>query len=458
MDASHSNGQAMPNLVKWPERISYAASDFACNLSFGMISNFLMFFYTDAFGISAAACGTLFLVARIVDAFDGPFWGICIDHTHTRWGKSRPYWLWFSIPYALFCVLVFYTPNLSLQGKLIWAYITYIGVDILYSSINIPVTSILPNLTNNPNERVSLSTIRQFFGTAGGTLVTVIALPMVTAFGHGNEQKGFFYSSIIFAVIGCLLLLNTFAHTHERVQTASSKKTLPVKESLHALKKNWPWAVIIFINFIYWLGMQTRNLVTIYFFKYNMHAAWLTSIMLGLQMAALLTVAITPWSSKKFGKRNTMMAGMLTAIVGQFVMYVGSKMLNVPIIIAANIIVNLGTGLVSGLIAVMLADAVDYGEWKNGVRAEGIVTSFSSFSAKFGMGLGGALTGWILNWGGYVANHAQSASALNAISVNYVWVPMLGFALSALSLLFYKVDSFEDKMQADLQAKHAREQ
>ena len=457
MDASQNNVDKMPNLVKWPERISYAASDFACNLSFGMISNFLMFFYTDAFGISAAACGTLFLVARIVDAFDGPFWGICIDHTHTQGGKSRPYWLWFSIPYAIFCVLVFTTPHLSLEGKLVWAYITYIGVDILYSAVNIPITSVLPNLTNNPNERVTLSTIRQFFGTAGGTIVSVIALPMVNAFGHGDEQKGFFYTALILAIIGCLLLLNTFANTRERVQTASSKKSLPIKTSLKALKHNWPWAVIIFINFIYWLGMQTRNQVTIYFFKYNMHAAWLTSIMLGLQLAALITVAITPWCSKKFGKRNTMLTGMLTAIAGQFVMYVGSKTLNVGIIIAANIIVNLGTGLVSGLIAVMLADAVDYGEWRNGVRAEGIVTSFSSFSAKFGMGIGGAITGWILNWGGYVANHAQSASALNAISINYVWVPMVGFALSALALLFYKVDSFEGQMQADLRAKHARE-
>lgn len=457
MDASQNNVDKMPNLVKWPERISYAASDFACNLSFGMISNFLMFFYTDAFGISAAACGTLFLVARIVDAFDGPFWGICIDHTHTRWGKSRPYWLWFSIPYAIFCVLVFTTPRLSLEGKLVWAYITYIGVDILYSAVNIPITSVLPNLTNNPNERVTLSTIRQFFGTAGGTIVSVVALPMVSAFGHGDEQKGFFYTALILAIIGCLLLLNTFANTRERVQTASSKKALPIKTSLKALKHNWPWAVIIFINFIYWLGMQTRNQVTIYFFKYNMHAAWLTSIMLGLQMAALITVAITPWCSKKFGKRNTMLTGMLTAIAGQFVMYLGSKTLNVGIIIAANIIVNLGTGLVSGLIAVMLADAVDYGEWRNGVRAEGIVTSFSSFSAKFGMGIGGAITGWILNWGGYVANHTQSASALNAISINYVWVPMVGFALSALALLFYKVDSFEGQMQADLRAKHARE-
>lgn len=457
MDKASEKQTKMPNLVHWPERISYAATDFACNLSFGLISNFLMFFYTDAFGISAAAVGTLFLVARLVDAVDGPFWGIMIDHTHTRWGKSRPYWLWFAIPYSIFCVLVFSTPHMSLEGKIIWAYVTYIGVDVLYSSVNIPITSILPNLTNNPNERVTLSTIRQFFGTAGGTLVSVLALPMVNAFGHGNEQKGFFITSIILAIIGCVLLLNAFANTRERIQTKESKQALPIKTSLKALKHNWPWAVIIFINFIYWMGMQTRNQVTVYFFKYNMNAAWLTSIMLGLQLFALITVAITPWCSKKFGKRNTMLSGMLIAIIGQFVMWLGAKTASVPVIIAANIIVNLGTGLVSGLIAVMLADAVDYGEWKNGVRAEGIVTSFSSFSAKFGMGIGGAVTGWILSMGGYVANHAQTASSLNAITINYVWVPMVGFALSAIALIFYKVDSFEGKMQADLRAKHARE-
>lgn len=459
MDIPHitAKPQKMANQVGWWERISYAGSDFACNLSFGLVGSYLMYFYTDAFGISAAAVGTLFLVARIVDAFDGPFWGIMIDHTHTKWGKSRPYFLWFAIPYAIFCALVFTTPNLSVGGKLVWAYITYIGVDILYSAVNIPITSILPNLTSNPHERVTLSTVRQFFGTAGGTIVSVSALPMVEAFGHGNEQKGFFWTGIILAVIGALILLNTFANTRERVQTKSSQQALPIKQSLKALKKNWPWAVIIFINFIYWMGMQTRNQVTVYFFKYNMNAAWLTSIMLGLQLFALITVAVTPWCSQKFGKRNTMLTGMLVAILGQLIMYAGSKMMSVGVIIAANIIVNLGTGLVSGLIAVMLADAVDYGEWKNGVRAEGIVTSFSSFSAKFGMGIGGAITGALLSAGGYVANHSQSASALQAISTNYIWVPLIGFLLSAVALMFYKVDSIEDQMLADLTAKHARE-
>ena len=450
---------AMKNMVPWNERIAYSFSDFACNLSFQMVGTYLMIFYTDTFGLSAAAVGTLFLAARIVDAFDGPFWGIMIDHTHTKWGKSRPYWLWFSIPFAVFCVLVFTTPNMSLTGKLVWAYVTYIGVDVLYSAVNIPITSILPSLTSNPQERVTLSTIRQFMGTAGATLITGITLTMVAFFGHGSttSARGWFIWALIVAVIVVVIFGFVFKYTTERVQTKSSRKSIPIKESLKSLKRNWPWAIIIFINFIYWMGMQTRSQVTVYFFKYNMHDATLASLVLSLQLVALVAVVLTPWTASRIGKRNTMLGGMILAVIGQLLLSLGANNLSVPMIIFATIIGYLGTGYVSGLIAVMLADAVDYGEWINGVRAEGIVTSFSSFSAKLGMGIGGVITGWILTGTGYVANKTQTAGALHGIELNYIWVPLLGFALSGIALMFYHVDGIEKKMQSDLAEKHARE-
>lgn len=449
----------LKNMVPWNERFAYSLSDFACNLSFQMVGTYLMIFYTDTFGISAAAVGTLFLVARIVDAFDGPFWGIMIDHTHTKWGKSRPYWLWFSIPFAVFCVLVFTTPNLSLTGKLVWAYVTYIGVDVLYSAVNIPITSILPSLTSNPQERVTLSTIRQFMGTAGAAIITGITLGMVAFFGGGSTTSahGWFIWALIVGIVVVIIFGIVFKNTKERVQTKSSRQSIPIKESLKALRRNWPWAIIIFINFIYWLGMQTRSQVTVYFFKYNMHNAGLASFVLSLQFVSLIAVVLTPLTSKLIGKRNTMLLGMVMAIAGQLLLSVGATHLSVPMIIFATIVGYLGTGYVSGLIAVMLADAVDYGEWKNGVRAEGIVTSFSSFSAKLGMGIGGVITGWILSITHYVANQNQSAAALHGIELNYIWVPLLGFGLSAIALLFYHVDGIEKRMQSDLAAKHAKE-
>ncbi|KRL55721.1 transporter, major facilitator family protein [Paucilactobacillus oligofermentans DSM 15707 = LMG 22743] len=463
MDQKVSNSDVVPqkpkNMVPWNERFSYSLSDFACNLSFQMVGTYLMIFYTDTFGISAAAVGTLFFVARFFDAVDGPIWGILIDHTHTKFGKSRPYWLWFSIPFAIFCVLVFTTPNLGLTGKLIWAYITYIGVDVLYSAVNIPITSILPSLTSNPQERVVLSTIRQFMGTAGAAIITGITLTMVAKFGGGSttSARGWFVWALIVAIIVVILFAIVFKNTKERVQTKSSRKSIPIKKSLKALRRNWPWVIIIFINFIYWLGMQTRSQVTVYFFKYNMHNMGLASLVLSLQFVSLIAVVLTPLTARLIGKRNTMLGGMILACVGQLLLGLGAAHLSVPIIIGATLVGYIGTGFVSGLIAVMLADAVDYGEWKNGVRAEGIVTSFSSFSAKLGMGFGGVITGWILSATGYAANHAQNATALHGIELNYIWVPLIGFALSGLALAFYKVDGIEKQMLSDLSVKHERE-
>lgn len=157
------------------------------------------------------------------------------------------------------------------------------------------------------------------------------------------------------------------------------------------------------------------------------------------------------------GKRNTIFFGMVIATLGQLILGYGAHASNIPFIMIGTVIGYMGTGFVSGLTSVMLADAVDYGEWKNGVRAEGIVTSFSSLSAKLGMGIGGAITGLILSAGGYIANTQQSAEALFAIESNYIWVPVIGFALCAFALIFYKVDKLEDQMHHDLSVKHLLE-
>lgn len=140
------------NQVGWKERISYGLSDTACNLVFQVIGTYLMFFYTDVFGLSLAAVGTLFLVARIIDALDAPIFGVLIDRTSTKWGKSRPYFLWLAVPFGIMATLTFFTPNLSDSGKSIYAYITYISVGIIYSGVNVPITSILPSLSSNPQE------------------------------------------------------------------------------------------------------------------------------------------------------------------------------------------------------------------------------------------------------------------------------------------------------------------
>lgn len=460
------------NQVKWPERLAYAMSDFGCNTIFQIVGTYFLVFSTDTMGIKASVVAGLFAVTAIIDSVDGVIWGQFIDRTHTKWGKSRPYWLWFSIPFALFCIMSFSAPNLPGPWKVVWIYVAYIGAKVLYSGINIPVTSILPALTSDPQERVTLSTVRQFFGNFGAAIFLPLTLPAVAFFGQlfgatgknaSTSAIGWFIWAVILGIITVICLLTAFAGTRERVVTKDSTRSVPMRESVRALKGNYPWVIIIFINFIYWGGFAVRSSSLPYYFKYVLHNEGLGSLVLAGTVITLFSTALVPFISRHIGKRNTMLVGMVGTAISQLILYLADKMNgNVPIILVGIVLYFISYGLTGALIAVMLSDAVDFGEWKNGVRAEGFVTSFSSFSAKLGMGLGGMVLSAVLAHGGYIAATAghtvvQSDAALNAIRIGFIWIPLFGYVASCVALLFNNVDKLEPQMVRDLRAKHAAE-
>lgn len=460
------------NQVPTKERFAYALSDFGCNTVFQIVGTYFLIFATNTLGIAVAATTGLFALSAIIDSIDGLIWGQFIDRTNTRWGKSRPYWLWFSIPFAIFCVMSFSAPSFimgSETSKIIWIYIAYIGAKILYSAINIPVTSILPTLTSNPQERVTLSTIRQFFGNMGSAIFLPLTLPAVGFLGKmfGDAKSGADSSigwtlwATILGTITVIAMMTAFKGTKERVVTRDSKRSVPMRESIKAVKKNYPWMIIIFINFVFWGAFAIRSSALPYYFKYNLGQEALGSMTLLATVLQLATTVLIPFFAHRIGKRNTMMIGMLGTIVSQIAMYFSEQMGgNVTMIITATCIFYLSQGFIGGLIAVMLADAVDYGEWKNGIRAEGFVTSFSSFSAKLGMGLGSMILSAVLAAGGYVASTSsvvQSSSALNAISLGFIWIPLAGYILSAIALSFNNVDKIQEQMMEELEEKHMRE-
>lgn len=180
-----------PNQVSFKEKVSYGLGDTASNLIFTVITTYLMFFYTDVYGLNVAAVGTLFLVARMIDALDGPIFGVLIDRTSTKWGKSRPYFLWLSVPFGIVAILTFMTPDLSPTGKLIYAYATYITLGILYAGVNIPLSSMLPSLTSNSQERTVVNTYRMVGGQAGAFIVNAAVLPLVAFLAVGTNSKAF---------------------------------------------------------------------------------------------------------------------------------------------------------------------------------------------------------------------------------------------------------------------------
>ncbi|WP_106406101.1 MFS transporter [Paenibacillus solani] len=443
----------MGNQVSWKERISYGLGDTASNLVFQMITLYLMFFYTDVYGLNVAAVGTLFLVARIIDAFDSPIIGVLIDRTHTRWGKSRPYFLWLAVPFGLVAVLTFMTPDLSETGKIVYAYATYITLGILYAAINLPLTSLLPSMTGNSQERTVVNSVRMIGGQLGGLIVSIGALPLVAAFGQGNQQQGFLWTMILFASIAVVFFFITFANTRERVQTASSRQAVPFKESVKALKGNLPWWLLLFINVFFWVAFTSKGQSAVFFLKYNLGREDLVPLVNSLNVLMLVGIALMPAMARRMGKRNTALLGIIIGAVSQLIMYAGAVASSIPVLVGAVILGNIGIGFTAGLMYAMLADTVDYGEWKSGVRAQGLLTASSSFGVKFGMGIGGAIAAWVLALGHYAPNQKQTASGLAAIQFNFVWIPFICFLLCAVLYAFYKLDEVEEKMIGELEGR-----
>ncbi|MGM1048844.1 MAG: glycoside-pentoside-hexuronide (GPH):cation symporter [Bacillota bacterium] len=440
----------MDNQVSWKERISYGLGDTASNLVFQMITMYLMFFYTDVYGLNVAAVGTLFLVARVIDAFDSPIIGVIIDRTHTKWGKSRPFFLWLAIPFGIVAVLTFMTPDFGNTGKLVYAYFTYIVLGILYAAINLPLTSLLTSMTSNSQERTVVNSVRMIFGQLGGLIVSIGALPLVAAFGKGNQQQGFLWTMVLFASIAVVLFFTTFANTRERVQMGDKNQVVPFKDGIKALKGNLPWWILLFMNVFFWVGMTSKGQSAVFYLKYNLGREDLVPLVNGLNVILLVGIALMPMLAKRIGKRNTALLGVAIGAASQLIVYVAAVLSSIPILIGAVAIGNIGIGFAAGLMFAMLADTVDYGELRSGIRAQGLLTASSSFGVKFGMGIGGAVAAWVLAIGNYVPNQEQAASGLAAIQFNFVWIPFICFLICALLLLFYKLE-FDQKMIGELE-------
>lgn len=439
------------NQMPWRERISYGLGDTASNLIFQMTTLYLMYFYTDVFGLNPGAVAVVFLVARVIDAIVEPFIGVMIDRTQTKWGKCRPYFLWLAVPFSLTAVLMFLTPDFGDTGKLVYAYISYTVLGIMYSGINLPLSAILPSLTSNSNERTVINTVRMIFAVIGVVTVSAGTMPLVKAFGGGDQAKGFLVTMILFSSIALLLFLNMFANTKERVK-AIDEKPLPMREGVKALKGNVPWLIMLLMSLFLWITTSIQGQTSIYYMTYYMKKPELIPIVNSMQLLMIFSMVIAPFVVKKIGKRNTIIMGSVISIIGYLIAITGGNALSVPVLLAGLLISGLGMGVGAGLIFAMMADTVDYGEWKSGVRAQGLLYSAASFGVKVGMGLGGALGGVILSMGGYVANStAQSESALAAISFNYLWAPIIGQIIMITLLLFYRLDKDQPVMMRELE-------
>ncbi|GEO74039.1 hypothetical protein FD30_GL000733 [Levilactobacillus namurensis DSM 19117] len=445
--------EAMKTDAKVPfhRMLAFASTDMAGNLLYTTVTTFILYYYTDVFGLSVAAAGTILLAARVLDAFDAPVWGFIIDHTHTRWGQSRPYFLWMAFPFAIFFVLMFMSPDLSATGKFWWAMITYLLFGISYTGVGTPISSILPNLSNDSDERIKLNSTRMIGGNIGFFITASFTLTFVAVLGGGNETAGWRNTAIALAIVGFALLMFAFFDTKE-INT-ERQKSLPIIDSIRAAKSNWPWFILVIAFIFYWLGNASRSAVVVYYTQYNLGVKGFASVLNGLVMFQIIGMLLIPFLVKKFSKTRVLMFGLILAAFGQvLIAFTGKSLIALGV---AWAIASVGTGISVSMPFAMLSDTVDYGEWKNGIRASGFLTAIgSSFAIKMGSGFGGWAPSVILSKAGYQAGATQTDAALSAIRFCISYLPAIFFVIGALIMIFYgRFEKQETSIRETLAAK-----
>ena len=436
------------------EKVGYGFGDFASSMFWKLFSVYLLYYYTDVFGIAAAAVGTMFLVTRIWDTALDPIIGVISDRVETKWGKFRPFLLFVAVPFGLAGVLTFTAPNLSISGKLAYAYGTYTLMMMIYSFINVPYASLMGVMTSNIKERTTLSTFRFIFAFAGSILVLATAEPLVAFLSKTktglDAEKGWQQAMIIYAVIAVVFFYFTFKWTRERVKPPKEQE-VSLKEDVKNLLSNKPWFILLGAGIFTLIFNSLRDGSAIFYFKYyftsqeafqlpifKVAVNYSTLYLVLGQAANIVGVVLAKPVSDRIGKKNTFFFAMLFACILSCIFYT-FKEDNVRLIFVFQFLISICAGIIFPLLWSMYADTADYSEWKTGRRATGLIFSSSSMSQKLGWTLGGALTGWILAIYGFEANTVQTIETNTGIRMMLSFIPAAGAFLSMLFIFFYKL-------------------
>ncbi len=387
-------------------KFSYGLGDFASNISWGLVSSYLLYFYTDVYGLSAGIIGILMLTARVWDAINDPLMGLIAERTNTRWGRFRPYILWGSILLCVFNVLTFTVPNLQGNAKVIYAFVTYIMLGTIYTVVNLPYGALATVMTRDADERVSLNSFRGFFSLISSVVTGGAMIPLVKALGHGSDARGFSSAALVLSAISLPIFFLVFFKCKEVVNPPKHEKP-SVKESVEAVITNKPFLLALTNLFFVFTGLFGRLGTVVYYYIYNMHRPDLIGPLMGLfGLSTALGAIIVAFLVKRFEKTHVSIVGTVISGLGLIAIFL-TPATNVPVIVALTIISSIPLGFGTPIIFAIVGDCVDFHQLKTGKRADGAIYSVMSLITKISMTLIGFLSVSALDTIEYVANKAQ---------------------------------------------------
>lgn len=445
------------------ERVGYGIGDYAGNLVYSAISAFLLVYYTNVVGASAAAAASIIGMSKLLDGVSDLVMGYIVDHTHSKWGKARPWIARLCVPLAVAAVLMFSVPG-SLSGnvKLVYMFLTYNLVStVFYTGINVPYAAMNGLMTTNQYERGILGNIRNLLATAGTMTINTFVLKMTSAFGGGEaySQKGWTLTFVVLMVVFVILNLFMFAVCKERVVENAAAEGEEVQkisffQGIKGLFVNKYWVLLVINIFVMYFMMSTFFGSAVYYSQYILgNADYYTPISNYLSIAQIATLFITPFILRKLSKRKLMLTGMVISFVGFLCTGLTD---NFTFICALSVVKGIGFGCGGACMYGMLQDSITYGEWYNGYGTSGMGNAASSFCMKVGSGIGTAALGWILGAGRFDAQAAaQSGSALTAINWSFAWIPAAAMLIAVICMSLFDLDKKWDQVIKDLsEGKH----
>ncbi|MBN2069655.1 MAG: MFS transporter [Opitutales bacterium] len=455
------------NSIKLTEKVGYALGDTASNFFFQTFNLFLLYYYTDIFGLPAVWVGSMMLAARLWDAVSDPLMGVIADRTKTRWGRYRPYLLWMSIPYGIVGFLVFANPDLdTMAQKKIYAAVTYLMMMTAYTAINIPYSALMGVMSRSSDERTTLSTFRFVGAFSGALVISACALPLKNYLGGVTEDlqgaalvqaeaTGFRLTMLLFAIASIIFFVITFATTRERIDPPKSENA-SIFRDFKILLQNRPWVVMWIAAILTLTNTAVRNGAIIYYFKYFVGSeTQATYFYTTGGIAMVLGVASTKLFTARWSKKNLMIVlSTLNAICILVFFFIPKE--QVWLMHIVNAVGTFVVGPTPALVWALYSDTADYAEWKFKRRATALTFSSAMFAQKLGLALGAGMAGWILSYLGFVANQAQTDEAILGIRLIFSVIPaVFAFANAGVMLLYPLNEAKVAEIEADLQARTA---
>jgi sugar (glycoside-pentoside-hexuronide) transporter len=444
----------MAHKLAFTEKVGYALGDLAANFVFQFMITLQVTFYVDVFGLPPDQAAFMFLAIGIAVAFINPIMGVIADRTVTKWGKFRPWLIWTALPFGIIGVLTFTTPDISPAAKLIYAWVTYALLRTIYTVNNVPYASINAVMTDDPDERNSAAQYRQIAANSAGFIVASLVVPLINIFAHGSKApadlaRGYQYTMGLLMLVAMVMFVICFLTTKERILPDPKQKS-SLKQDLGDLFRNRPWAILFLVTLFYFAALCIRGNAMLPYCKLFQGDENLFSWMNGFGLASLIIgVACSNAISVRIGKRLLFLVSMILTGLLTLALVVIPAQSNY-VVIGTEVLRQFSFGISGPVLWSMMGDVADFGEWKTGRRASGIVTSAVVFALWIGLTLGQAAVGGLFSVYGYASGATtQTAEAVHGVVLTGGLYAGVCFLIAAALLVIYPLNRAENKKIAD---------